>query len=63
MGVWIFRLIFEQPYCRIHNLVDRGICKRQTALTYLKSLCEIGILEEQTVGEEKLFVYPKLMNL
>jgi len=59
----LVQLIFEQPYCRIHNLVDRGICKRQTASTYLKSLCEIGVLEEQTVGKEKLFVHPKLMNL
>lgn len=57
------QLIFEQPYCRIHNLVDRGICKRQTASIYLKNLCEIGVLEEQTVGKEKLFVHPKLVNL
>lgn len=59
----LIQLIFEQPYCRIHNLVDRGICKRQTASAYLKSLCDIGVLEEQTVGKEKLFVHPKLMDL
>lgn len=59
----LVQLIFEQPYCRIHNLVDRGLCKRQTASTYLKSLCDIGVLEEQNVGKEKLFVHPKLMNL
>jgi Fic family protein len=59
----LVQLIFEQPYCRIHNLVDRGICKRQTASTYLKSLCDIGVLQEQTVGKEKLFVHPKLVNL
>jgi Fic family protein len=59
----LIQLIFEQPYCRIHNLVDRGICKRQTASTYLKKLCEIGVLVEQSVGKEKLFVHPKLLNL
>lgn len=59
----LVQLIFEQPYCRIHNLVDRGICKRQTASTYLKSLCDIGVLQEQTVGKEKLFVHLKLVNL
>lgn len=59
----LLQLIFEQPYCRIHNLVDRGICKRQTASSYLKSLCEIGVLEEQAVGKEKLFMHPKLVNL
>ena len=55
--------IFEQPYCRIGDLVARGIAKRQTASEYLKKLGEIGILREEKVGREKLFVHPKLMSL
>jgi len=55
--------IFEQPYCRIGDLVARGIAKRQTASEYLKKLAEIGILREEKVGREKLFVHPKLMSL
>lgn len=55
--------IFEQPYCRIHNLVERDIAKRQTASIYLKQLCDIGVLQEQQSGKEKLFVHPKLMTL
>ena len=31
-------VIFEQPYCRIANLVDKGIAQRQAAARYLKSL-------------------------
>jgi Fic family protein len=56
-------LIFAQPYCRIGNVVDRGIAKRQAAATYLKALVEIGILEEEKVGRDKLFVHRKYMTL
>lgn len=48
--------IFTQPYCRIINLVDNGIVKRQSASVYLKKLCELGILEEIKEGREKIFV-------
>ncbi len=56
-------LIFEQPYCRITNLVERGVAKRQTASEYLKALCHTGVLAEQSAGREKLFIHPKLLNL
>ncbi len=59
----LVQVIFEQPYCRISNLVERDIAKRQTASVYLKQLVEIGILEETTSGKEKLFVNPRLMEL
>lgn len=53
--------LFEQPYCRINNLVERDIAKRQTASTYLKQLVNIGVLQEMHSGKEKLFVDPRLM--
>lgn len=56
-------VIFEQPYCRIANLVDAKIAGRQAASRYLKALVSIGVLREQTFGREKLFVHPKLMHL
>ena len=56
-------VIFSQPYCRIGNLVDAGIAKRQTASVYLKKLVEIGVLREIRVGREKLFVNPKLIGV
>jgi len=55
--------IFELPYCRISNLVERGIAKRQTASIYLKELERIGVLVEYPTAKEKLFVHPKLMHL
>ena len=56
-------VIFEQPYCRIANLVEAGIAGRQAASRYLKALVNIGVLIEQAFGKEKLFVHPKLMTL
>jgi hypothetical protein len=50
-------------YCRIANLVEKDIAKRQTASVYLKQLVDIGVLQEQQVGKEKLFMHPKLMQL
>lgn len=55
--------IFEQPYCRISNIVDAGLAKRQTASTYLRRLADIGVLFEAKVGREKLFVHPALHAL
>lgn len=56
-------LIFEQPYCRIQNVIDAKIVARQAASRQLKKFAELGILEEVTSGREKLFVHPKLLRL
>ena len=56
-------LIFDLPYCRIQNLVEKNIAGRQAASRYLKQLLEIGVLQERTAGREKLFIHPKLMHL
>jgi Fic family protein len=59
----LVNVIFEQPYCRIANLVEAKIAGRQAASRYLKALVDVGVLREQSVGKEKLFVHPKLMTL
>lgn len=59
----LVEVIFEQPYCRISNLVENDIAKRQTASVYLKQLCEIGVLKQLQAGKEKLFVHPRLIQL
>ena len=59
----LVNLIFELPYCRIQNVTERKIAGRQTASVYLKELVKIGVLEEKSVGREKLFIHPKLMRL
>lgn len=55
--------IFEQPYCRIANLVDKGVAQRQAASRYLQDLVSIGVLREAKVGKEKLFIHPRLLQL
>jgi Fic family protein len=56
-------VVFEQPYCRIVNLTEAGIAERQAASRYLKALTSIGVLREQSIGKEKIFVNPRLMKL
>ncbi|MEA9393402.1 Fic family protein [Acerihabitans sp. TG2] len=58
----LIQALFAQPYCRIDNLVERGVAKRQTASTYLKQLVNIGVLEEMTVGREKLYINTRLLR-
>jgi Fic family protein len=56
-------LVFEQPYCRIRNVVQAGLAHRQAASRYLKALASIEVLREVRMGRDKLFVHPKLMTL
>ncbi len=56
-------VIFEQPYCRISDLVNKGVAQRQAASRHLKELSNKGILREMPLGKEKLFIHPKLMLL
>ncbi|MXE01664.1 Fic family protein, partial [Escherichia coli] len=48
----LIQVLYAQPYCRIDNLVERGIAKRQTASPYLNQLVDIGVLEQLGVGRE-----------
>jgi len=59
----LVELIFVRPYCRIANVVEAGLAKRQTASVYLKELSNIGVLDEVKVGREKLFIHSSLMDL
>ncbi|MCO6043649.1 Fic family protein [Aeoliella sp. ICT_H6.2] len=56
-------VIFELPYCRIQDVVDAGIAERRAASRYLKALAELGVLNEQQSGREKLFIHPKYLQL
>lgn len=56
-------LIFEKPYCRISDLVNASIAKRQTASAYLKAMVQAGILEEIQAGRENLYINTKMLRL
>lgn len=55
--------IFEQPYCRIGNLVERSGVGRQAASRHLKALVAIGVLSEVSIGRDKLFLNTRLLGL
>ena len=59
----LLSLIFELPYCRIQNVTEASIAKRQSASRYLKALADLGVLEELSLGREKLFLHPKYLQL
>ena len=59
----LIELIFGQCYCRIGSVVDRGIAKRQAASSYLQALVALGVLDQQKVGRDKVFVNRKYLDL
>ena len=59
----LVELVFSQPYCRIGNVVQAGIAKRQAGSEHLKTLCAISVLREVKAGREKLFINPRLVTL
>ncbi|MCH8549855.1 MAG: Fic family protein [Balneolaceae bacterium] len=59
----LIELLFEQPYCKVKHLVDRGIAKRQTAAEYLRELEEAGFVKSKQVGRENLFLNSGLYKL
>ena len=59
----LIELVFAMPYCRIANVVERDIAKRQAASTYLTALVGLGVLAEEKKGRDKIFVHPKYLAL
>jgi Fic family protein len=59
----VIELLFRQPYCKIATIVEAGLAKRQTAAVYLQALEDAGILTSETVGRERLFLNPRLLEL
>jgi Fic family protein len=59
----VIEQIFTRPYCRIANLVEAKIAARHTASAYLKELVELGVLEEEKVGRDKIFLHRKYIDV
>ena len=59
----LVELLFVQPYCRIFNVVDAGIVKRQTAAEYLQKFVSEGILKEIEIGREKIYINTRFMQI
>jgi len=59
----LVELIFEQPYCKVSSIVERGLYERRTAMKYLRELEKIGILKSIKNGKQHLFLNIKLYEL
>lgn len=56
-------IIFTYPYARISTMVGRGIAQRQTASRYLARLTDLGIVEAEQHGLDKLWVNRRLLRV
>lgn len=56
-------VLFEQPYCRIANVIERCGVSRPTATGWLNSLVDAGALLDVKVGRERLFINTAFVNL
>lgn len=59
----LIETIFEQPYCKVSSLVDKGLYERRTAMKYLRELERIGILKSIPKGNQVLFLNVNLYDL
>ncbi len=59
----IAKLLFEKPFIKAADIIDRLNCHRQTASIYLSHLAKSGILIEKKSGREKLFFHKRLFDL
>ena len=56
-------LLFEKPYVRIGDLVEKGIASRNIAAKYLKTLEKAGIVRSEKKGRDVLYVNIRLYNI
>lgn len=59
----LLAVIFEQPYCRIANVIDRCKVSRPTATNWLNGLVATGVLHDVRRGRERIFINTKLLDV
>jgi Fic family protein len=52
----LLAVLFEQPYCRIANVMEKCGVSRPTATGWLNALVGAGVLQDVKVGRERLFI-------
>ena len=55
--------LFFEVYIRINYIGDRCNVTRQTAVTYLNQLVDVGLLEYEKVGRESIYKNTRLIDL
>ncbi len=59
----LLAVLFEQPYCRISNVVQRCRVSRPTATNWLNSLVKSGALVDIKAGRERIFINTRFFEL
>lgn len=59
----LLAVLFEQPYCRTGNVVERCNVSRPTATKWLTALLDGGVLADVRAGRERLFINVKFLEL
>lgn len=59
----LLAVLFEQPYCRISNVVQRCGVSRPTATNWLNALVKVGALADVRSGRERIFINTKFFEL
>lgn len=61
--VGLLDVLFEQPYCRISNVMEVCGVSRPTATNWLNALKDNNVLVDVKVGRERLFINTRYMQL
>lgn len=56
-------ILFTYPYCRAKNIPEHEIKSRMTKVKYLRELVKLGVLKEEKIGRESIFIHSKYLNL
>ena len=59
----LLAVLFEQPYSRIANVMDRCQVTRPTAASWLNALVDAGVLIDVRIGRERLFINVTFVDL
>ena len=59
----LLAVLFEQPYCRISNVVESCQVSRPTATNWLNALVREGVLVDIRAGRERIFINSKFFQL
>ena len=59
----LLEVLFTYPYCRSSDLQKLGIQSSITSRKYLRKLVHLGILQEEKIGKELLFIHSKYLQL
>ncbi|MHA7293158.1 Fic family protein [Arthrobacter sp. HLT1-21] len=61
--VGLLDVLFEQPYCRISNVMEQCHVSRPTATNWLNTLTAKGVLRDFRTGRERIFINTRFMDL